>query len=105
MRTITFEKMMVILEDCSAVIWGDMRMVVYPSYQMPEAKTSGDDAEEEEFLHLEGVDSDFNEYEVNFKEKDNREVQVEGNHFYLIDTQGERVEICPVFAKDLSEYK
>ena len=30
-------------------------------------------------MHLDGMDSDFNEYEVDFKAKDNEKVKVEGN--------------------------
>lgn len=47
----------------------------------------------------------FNEYEVNFKAKDNETVQVHGNRFFLIDTKGDKVEIRPLFSKDLSEYQ
>lgn len=97
MRTISFQKMFGILEDCAAVIWGDMQMVVYPSYQLP-------DDEAGEFLHLDGTDSDFNEYDVNFNEKDNKEVKVHGNRFFLTDMTGQEVEIRPLFSKELSEY-
>lgn len=99
MRTISFESMFRILEDCAAMVWGDMRMIVYPAYWLPEESDGGI------FLHLEGVDSDFNEYEVNFKEKDNKNVQVEGKFLYLIDTNGNKIEIQPLFAKNLSEYQ
>ncbi len=99
METISFEVMFRILEECSAVVWGDMQMVVYPSYWTPNEEDG-----EEQFLHLEGVDSDFNEYEVNFKEKDNREVKVKGKHFYLKDTSGEEVLIRPLFTRDLNKY-
>ena len=100
MRTISFEKMFEILNDCAAVVWGDMQMVVYPSYWVPE-----EEGGEGQFLHLEGTDSDFNEYEANFKAKDNETVQVHGNRFFLIDTKGNKVEIRPLFSKDLSEYQ
>lgn len=105
MRTISFERMYEILNDCAAVIWGDMKMVVYPSYWMPEDKSVCHDSSNDNFLHLEGTDEDFNEFEVDFKEKDNEVVKVEGNHFFLIDTKGNEVEIRPLFSKDLSEYQ
>lgn len=101
MRTISFETFYRMLEDCSAVVWGEMQMVVYPSYALP------DDEKDEDFkfLHLEGTDSDFNEYEVDFREKDNQTIKLHGNRVFLTDTKGNEVEIRPLFSKDLSEYQ
>ncbi len=100
MRTISFEQAFRIINDCSAVVWGDMKMVVYPSYWTPEEE-DGDG----QFMHLEGVDSDFNEYEVNFKAKDNEKVKVEGDTLIFVADNGQEVEVKPLFAKSLAEYQ
>jgi len=96
MRTISFEEAYLIINECSAVIWGDMKMVVYPSYWVPEEE-DGDG----QFMHLEGVDSAFHGYEVNFKAKDNEKVKVEGNKLIFVATDGEEVEVTPLFSKTL----
>ncbi len=95
-KMISFEEAYLIINDCSAVVWGDMKMVVYPSYWVPEAE-DGDG----QFMHLEGVDSDFNEYEANFKAKDNEKVKVEGNKLVFVATNGQEVEVTPLFSKTL----
>lgn len=100
MRTISFETLCRILDDCSAVIWGDERLLTYPSYQYPEEEGGGND-----FLYLEGDDGEYHEFEAFFYKKDNETVKVQGNSFILIDGNGEEVEICPLFSKDLSEYQ
>lgn len=98
MRTISFDTLCRILEDCSAVIWGDEQMLTYPSYYYPE---EGD----RDFLHLEGDDGDYHEFEADFYREDNETVKVEGNRFFLKDRKGNEVEIRPLFSKDLSEYQ
>lgn len=97
-KTISFEEAFRIINDCSAVIWGDMKMVTYPSYWTPEEADGDGDGQ---FMHLEGVDSDFNEYEVDFKSKDNVTVKVEGNMLIFVDTTGQEVEVTPLFSKTL----
>lgn len=96
MKTITFEQMYAILEECSAVVW-DMHFLSYPAYWMP-----GNGDGDGQFLHLEGKEG-FDEYEVNFKEKDNEVVKVVGKRFILKDYKGNDVEIRPLFDKDLEK--
>lgn len=98
MRTISFDTLCRILNDCSAVIWGDEQMLTYPSFQYPE------EGETRDFLHLEG-ENDKYEFEVDFYKEDNETVKVHGNRFFLKDGKGQEVEIRPLFSKDLSEYQ
>lgn len=100
MRTISFEQAYRVINDCSAVVWGDMKFVVYPSYWLPE-----DENGDGQFMHLEGVTDDFDEYEVNFNAKDNENVKVEGDTLIFMDDRGQEVEVKPLFAKSLSEYQ
>lgn len=99
MRTISFDTLCRILDDCSAVIWGDEQMLTYPSFQYPEDDGGGGD-----FLHLEGENEKY-EFEANFFRENNETVKVHGNRFFLKDMNNEEVEIRPVFSKDLSEYQ
>jgi hypothetical protein len=100
MRTISFEVLCRILDDCSAVIWGDEKLLTHPSYQYPEDEGGGGD-----FLYLEGDDGDYHEFEAYFYKKDNEMVRVQGNSFILVDGNKDEVEITPVFSKDLFEYQ
>lgn len=95
-KTISFEEAFRIINDCSAVIWGDYGMVVFPSYWTPEEEDG-----EGRFMHLEGVDSDFDEYEADFKAKDNAMVKVEGNALFFVDTTGQKIKVTPLFSKTL----
>lgn len=100
MRTISFDTLCRILDDCCAVIWGDEQMLTYPSFQYPE-----DDGGGRDFLHLEGDDGDYHEFEADFYKEDNETVKVQGNRFFLNDCKGNEVEIRPLFSKDLSDYQ
>lgn len=99
MRTISFDTLCRILEDCSAVIWGDEQMLTYPSFQYPD-----EDDKTGDFLHLEG-ETEKHEFEANFFRENNETVKVHGNRFFLQDMAGQEVEIRPLFSKDLSEYQ
>jgi len=86
MKLITLKEAAEILENCSAVVTED-HSVMYPDT----ADLTGED--DNEWLYLSWTDSDFNEFNVRFVEKNNREVAVVGGSMFLQDSEGEQVHL------------
>jgi len=84
MKLLTFKEAYHALAKCSAVIWED-NLLCYPGLI--------DDEGEENFLHLLTSDEDGQEYEAYFSTKDNQEVKVAGSSMFLIDSEGDEVQL------------
>lgn len=88
MKTITFEKAIEILENCSAVIWGE-HFLSYPDVNS-----------EEQEVYLK-IDEDGVSYEVNFNKEKNESVSIQGGSLFLIDVLGEEVQLTVLVGQDL----
>ena len=85
MKIITLKEAVDVLQNCSAVIWAD-NFLCYPSVNLV-----GED--NNEFLRLSVVDDEGLEYNAEFIEKANQSVKVEGSSMFLIDSEGDEVQI------------
>lgn len=83
MKTITLQQAYQILEDCAAVQWGSEDFLCVPALLPP------NEDPENEFMYLNGEDSEGQEYSVTFKEGNNQTVKVDGSQLILEDTEGE----------------
>lgn len=93
MKIITFKDAVHALNECSAVIWND-NFLCYPELI--------DDEEEENFLHLFTSDEEGQDYEAFFPTKDNQEVKVDGSSMFLIDNEGDEVQLTLLVPANLS---
>ena len=101
MRTISFEKMFEILNDCVGMVWDDNYLSYVSINNDPKAIEEG-----EAFLTLECTDDKSLELvSVQFRKKDNLQVTVVGHSIWLKATDGEDCQLVPLFSKDLSEYQ
>lgn len=88
MKTITLQEAHRILTDCSAVVWEEANhFVTYPSL----SDLTGED--DNEFLLLSGTDDEGYEYQARFMEGVNRNVRVEGSSMFLVDDNGDEVQV------------
>jgi hypothetical protein len=78
MKTIPLEEAYKMLEESSAIIV-DNNGLMYPSVW----GLTGDDSNE--FLYLSWTDGDYNEFNLQFVEGDNLEVEVSGSSLFLKD--------------------
>ena len=86
MRTITLKAAFEVLENCSAVIIED-GIVSYPGLSDLEGK------DENEFLYFSWTDEDGLEFNLKFREGENQMVEVWKSTMYLMDDEGDRVEL------------
>lgn len=87
MKTIPLKRVSDILENCSAVIWGDQQFLSYPSVR------SLDGQDDNQFLFLLCEDEEGQEFSVTFNEGSNREVKISGNTMVLVDDEGDEIDI------------
>ena len=59
-----------------------------------------DGAPEAEFLNLHS-ESEGEEFDVAFREGDNSTVAIDGNDLLLVDTEGNQVNVTPLFSRNL----
>lgn len=81
MRTISLQKAFNLLQNCSAVIL-DQNGLIYPA--LDEIRNN----DENEFMYLEWTDSEGYEFNVKFKEENNKEVTIDGITMILKDNEG-----------------
>ena len=92
MKTLTLAQAHRVLENCSAVIWGDQQFLTYPGT----TDLTGD--ADNQFLYLSGTDDGGQDYAVMFEEGNNQSVKVVGSFMFLTDNEGEEVQLtilCP----------
>ena len=85
MKTITLEEAHSILDNCSGVIIDDGSLT-YPSVW----ELSGEEDKEFLFLHWEEEGLDF---DITFKEGQNREVKISGCSMFLTDSDGDEMQL------------
>lgn len=95
MKTIDLVRAHKILEDCSGVIT-DEHVIIYPSL----ADLTGDD--ENEFLYLSWINEGA-DYYVKFNEGCNREVKVVHSSMFLIDDEGDEIQLTVLVPQDLED--
>lgn len=76
MKKINLNQVLVLLEQCSAVIFDD-NALIYPRV----------DEDSEEFLYI-SWDDEGEEYILTFNKEDNKEVSIKGAKLTLIDSEG-----------------
>jgi hypothetical protein len=86
MKTIPLTKAQEILQNSAAIIV-DNDVVIYGSGD----DLNGDD--ENEFLYLSWSDDMGREYSVKFREGENRSVAVHNSSMFLIDNEGDEVQL------------
>ena len=86
-----------ILENCSAVIWGD-NFLSYPSISDLETKANSAN----DFLYLKCEDEEGNNFTASFLEKDNQNIQVAGGSMFLVADDGEEFQITILWADENS---
>lgn len=85
MKKITLKEAYAILENASAVIV-DTGFVTYPSlYELT-------DSDENEFLFLKWDDEGL-EFSVKFEEQSNQEVAISGYSMFLVDSDGDEMQL------------
>lgn len=94
MKTITLKEAYSILEEASAVIIDD-NTLTYPSLFGIE------EDDDNEFLYLSWEDEDGYIYELFFREKDNKSIQISGSSMFLIDIEGEENQITILAPKNI----
>lgn len=87
MKTIPLEDAHTILQNGSVVIIDDSDSPLLPC--MAEL----DGCDENQFLYLGWENEDGLSYDVKFAEGENRQVKVSGSSMFLIDTEGEEMQI------------
>jgi len=94
---ISFDKAYKILDNCSAVVWGE-HFLTYPGLHDEESDTPETDL----FLELETVDSEGLEYKASFFRGANQQVRVEGSSMFLVNDDGDEEQLTILEpAKDL----
>ena len=87
MKTISLAEAVQILENCSAVIWDETHhFLIYPDV------TDLDGKDDNEFLYIKG-EEDGEYYSEKFHEGNNRTVKIEGSSMFLVDPDGEEVQL------------
>ena len=74
------------LQNCNAVIWNDSMLCFPAVFDLPE---NGN----EEFLSLRTDDDDGQTFETSFIQNENEIVRIDGSTMYLIDSNGDVVNI------------
>ena len=87
MKKITLHDTHTLLQNASAVSISDTPDPLMPYY----AELDGTD--ENEFLYISWVNEDGECYYLKFAEGQNREVTISGSSMFLIDNEGEEVQI------------
>ena len=87
MKTIPLEDAYNILQNNSVIILDDSDHPLFPSM----AELDGSD--ENQFLYLGWQNDDGLSYDLKFAEGENREIKVFGSSMFLIDTEGEEIQI------------
>jgi hypothetical protein len=93
---ITFEEAFHLLEESSAVIWGD-GFLCYAGLRDEEQ----DDPDKDVFLKLSAEDSVGRIYESVFCRDNNKEVSVIGTSMFLTNDDGEEEQLTLLFPQDL----
>lgn len=94
MKTITLKEAYSILEEASAVIIDD-NALTYPSISEIEEN------DDNEFFYLSWEDEDGYIYDLVFREKDNKSIQISGSSMFLIDSEGEENQITILAPKNI----
>jgi len=86
MKTIPLHKAFNWLVASSAVIWDDNFLSYLSTSQLT-------DDPENEFLYLSATDEEGNEFSVKFKQGNNETVKVCGNSMFLVDDEGDTIQL------------
>jgi hypothetical protein len=87
MKKITLNHAHILLQNASGIVISDTPDPLLPCY----AELDGSD--ENEFLYITWEDDIGQEYYLKFNEGENREVTISGSSMFLIDNEGEEVQI------------
>jgi hypothetical protein len=87
MKKITLNQAHILLQNASGVLISDTPDPLLPCY----AELDGND--ENQFLYISWDDDEGMMYDVKFAEGENREVTISGCSMFLIDNEGEEVQI------------
>lgn len=87
MRTISLKAAFEVLQSCSAVIVAEDNVVTLPNLADLES------SDENEFLYLSWTNEDGLDFYTKFREGENQQVEVWKSSMYLMDSEGDRVEL------------
>jgi hypothetical protein len=87
MKNISLKTALTLIQDASGIIISDTPNPLLPCY----AELNGND--ENEFLYISWEDDIGEEYSIKFTEGENGEVTISETSMFLIDTEGEEVQI------------
>lgn len=95
-KTISLKEAHQILEECSAVI-ADDNALTYPSLSDLE------DDDSNEFLYISWTDDEGLTYSAKFQEGENQSVKISGSSMFLIDNEGDEMQITILEPKSLED--
>jgi hypothetical protein len=97
MITLTLKETYEILSDASAIVIDDGALM-YPSLADLE------DSDDNEFLYL-GWEEEGLEYSVKFREGENQTVKASGSSLFLIDSEGDEVQLSILTPLNIESWK